>query len=76
MRFKKIPVTSFQDVDYEFYYQLIINRIKTLLLQSDINKEFVFDIRIILLLILMANNSKATGEILQKRPFILIIIYY
>src|SRR5256885_4864708 len=42
MRFKKVPVTSFQDVDYEFYYQLIINGIKTLLLQSDINKEFVF----------------------------------
>src|SRR3954452_23108667 len=32
MRFKKVPVTSFQDVDYEFYYQLIINGIKTLLL--------------------------------------------
>src|SRR2546429_4613983 len=33
---------TFEDVDYEFYYQLIINGIKTLLLQSDINKEFVF----------------------------------
>ena len=42
MRFKKVPVISFQDVDYEFYYQLIINGIKTLLLQSDINKEFIF----------------------------------
>src|SRR5437773_9740697 len=42
IRFKKVPVTSFQDVDYDFYYQLIINGIKTLLLQSDINKEFVF----------------------------------
>src|SRR2546423_9510014 len=42
MRFKKVPVISFQDVDYEFYYQLIINEIKTLLLQSDINKRICF----------------------------------
>lgn len=42
MRFKKVPVASFQDVEYHFYYQPIVNGIKTLLLQSDINKEFVF----------------------------------
>ena len=31
MKFKKILITDFQDVCYDFYYQLIINRIKTLL---------------------------------------------
>ncbi|RIA99633.1 hypothetical protein C1645_811201 [Glomus cerebriforme] len=33
---------SKKDIDYNFYYQLIIHGIKVLLLQSDINKEFVF----------------------------------
>ncbi|CAI2184055.1 14852_t:CDS:1 [Funneliformis geosporum] len=42
MKFKKIPITKFEDVNYEFYYQPIINGIKTLLLQTDINEEFVF----------------------------------
>jgi hypothetical protein len=42
MKFKKVPITNFQDVDYDFHYQPIINGIKTLLLQSDINDEFVF----------------------------------
>jgi hypothetical protein len=41
MKFKKVPITNFQDVDYDFYYQPIINGIKTLLLQPDINEEFV-----------------------------------
>ena len=41
MKFKKVPITNFQDVNYDFYYQLIINGIKTLLLQPDINEEFV-----------------------------------
>ena len=42
MKFKKIAITKFQEVDYEFYYQPIINGIKSLLLQPEINKEFVF----------------------------------
>ncbi|RIA93086.1 hypothetical protein C1645_874284 [Glomus cerebriforme] len=42
MKFKTVPITNFQDIDYNFYYQLIIHRIKVLLLQPDINKEFVF----------------------------------
>ena len=42
MKFKKVPITNFQDTNYNFYYQPIIHGIKVLLLQSDINKEFVF----------------------------------
>ena len=42
MKFKKVPITNFQDIDYSFYYQPIIHRIKVLLLQPDINKEFIF----------------------------------
>src|ERR1044071_8581580 len=45
MKFKTVPITNFQDMDYHFYYQLIIHGIKVLLLQSDINKEFVFKYR-------------------------------
>ena len=43
MKFKKVPITNFQDTNYNFYYQPIIHGIKVLLLQSDINKEFVFE---------------------------------
>ncbi|EXX62175.1 hypothetical protein RirG_164220 [Rhizophagus irregularis DAOM 197198w] len=43
MKFKNVPITNFQEVDYEFYYQPIIHGIKVLLLQSDINNEFVFN---------------------------------
>src|SRR5271163_1002250 len=42
MKFKTAPITNFQDTDYNFYYQLIIHGIKVLLLQSDINEEFIF----------------------------------
>jgi len=42
MKFKKVHITNFQDEDYEFYYQLIIHGIKVLLLQPEINKEFIF----------------------------------
>ena len=42
MKFKKVPITKFQDTDYNFYYQPIIHGVKVLLLQPDINKEFVF----------------------------------
>lgn len=42
MKFKKVSITKFQDVDYEFYYQPIIHGIKTLLLQPEINREFIF----------------------------------
>src|SRR5436190_16228878 len=42
MKFKKTLVTNFQDIDYEFHYQPIIHGIKVLLLQSEINKEFIF----------------------------------
>ena len=42
MKFKKVPITNFQNMDYFFYYQSIIHGIKVLLLQSKINKEFVF----------------------------------
>jgi hypothetical protein len=45
MKFKKAPITKFQDVDYYFYYQPIIHGIKALLLQPDISKEFVFKYR-------------------------------
>jgi hypothetical protein len=45
MKFKTVPITNFQDVDYNFYYQPIIHGIKVLLLQSDINEEFVFKYR-------------------------------
>ena len=42
MKFKKVLITKFQDKDYSFYYQLIIHGIKVLLLQSEMNEEFVF----------------------------------
>ena len=42
MKFKTVPITNFQDIDYNFYYQLIIHGIKVLFLQLDINKEFIF----------------------------------
>ena len=42
MKFKKTPITKFQEVDYELYYQPIINGIKSLLSQPEISKEFVF----------------------------------
>ena len=42
MKFKKVPITNFQDINYEFYYQPIIHGIKVLLLQPEINKEFIF----------------------------------
>ena len=45
MKFKTVPITNFQNMDYHFYYQPIIHGIKVLLLQSDINKEFVFKYR-------------------------------
>ena len=45
MKFKTVPITNFQDTDYLFYYQLIIHGIKVLLLQTDINEEFVFKYR-------------------------------
>lgn len=45
MKFKTVPITNFQDVDYSFYYQPIIHGIKVLLLQSDINQEFVYKYR-------------------------------
>jgi hypothetical protein len=43
MKFKTVSITNFQDTDYHFYYQPIIHGIKVLLLQTDINKEFVFN---------------------------------
>jgi Plavaka transposase len=52
MKFKKVLITKFQDVNYDFYYQPIINGIKTLLLQPDINKGFVFRYQ----------NNKTYGE--------------
>jgi len=45
MKFKTVPITNFQDTDYNFYYQPIIHGIKVLLLQSDINQEFVYKYR-------------------------------
>ena len=45
MKFKTVPITNFQNIDYNFYYQPIIHRIKVLLLQPDINKEFVYKYR-------------------------------
>ena len=42
MKFKNVAVTKFQDVIYEFHYQPIISGIKTLLLQPEINKAFIF----------------------------------
>ena len=42
MKFKKATITNFQGLDYDFYYQPIIHGIKVLLLQPDINEEFVF----------------------------------
>lgn len=54
MKFKKVPITNFQDVEYDFHYQPIINGIKTLLLQPDINKEFVFQYE--------TNTVKTYGE--------------
>lgn len=42
MKFKMVSITNFQETDYEFYYQPIIHGIKVLLLQHDINKEFIF----------------------------------
>jgi hypothetical protein len=45
MKFKTVSITNFQDTDYKFYYQPIIHGIKVLLLQSDINREFVYKYR-------------------------------
>lgn len=45
MKFKTVPITNFQDTDYNFYYQPIIHGIKVLLLQPEINKEFIFKYR-------------------------------
>src|ERR1044072_9400130 len=45
MKFKTVPITNFQDTIYNFYYQLIIHGIKVLLLQSDVNEEFIFKYR-------------------------------
>lgn len=42
MKFKKVPITNFQNTDYFFYYQPMIHGIKILLLQSEISEEFVF----------------------------------
>ena len=45
MKFKTVSITNFEGRDYNFYYQLIIHGIKVLLLQSDINEEFVLKYR-------------------------------
>ena len=45
MKFKTASITNFQDTDYNFYYQPIIHEIKVLLLQSNINEEFIFKYR-------------------------------
>lgn len=45
MKFKTVPITDFQDTTYNFYYQPIIHGIKVLLLQSDVNEEFIFKYR-------------------------------
>ena len=45
MKFKTVPITNFQNIDYNFYYQPIIHGIKVLLLQPDINKEFIYKYR-------------------------------
>ena len=45
MKFKTVPITNFQDTIYNFYYQSIIHGIKVLLLQSDMNEEFIFKYR-------------------------------
>jgi hypothetical protein len=45
MKFKTVPITNFQNRDYNFYYQPIIHGIKVLLLQSNINEKFVFKYR-------------------------------
>lgn len=45
MKFKTVPITNFQDKVYNFYYQPIIHGIKVLLLQPDINQEFVHKYR-------------------------------
>src|SRR5207245_10966189 len=42
MKFKTVPITNFQDTISNFYYQPIIHGIKVLLLQSDMNEEFIF----------------------------------
>jgi len=42
MKFKTVPITNFQNIDYNFYYQPIIHGIKVLLLQPDINNEFIY----------------------------------
>jgi hypothetical protein len=41
MKFKEIPITNFQGVNYNFYYQPIIHAIKALF-QTDITEDFVF----------------------------------
>ena len=45
MKFKTAPITNFQNTVYNFYYQPIIHGIKILLLQPEINEEFVFKYR-------------------------------
>src|SRR5436853_4378823 len=45
MKFKTVPITNFQDTIYNFYYQPIIHGIKVLLLQSNVNEEFIFKYR-------------------------------
>ena len=45
MKFKTVSITDFQDTTYNFYYQPIIHGIKVLLLQSDVNEEFIYKYR-------------------------------
>ncbi len=77
MKFKTVPITNFQDTIYNFYYQLIIHGIKVLLLQSDVNEEFIFKYRN------KDTSFKTYGEQYEsdwwnntQKPFLSTITYY
>jgi hypothetical protein len=75
MKFKKVSITNFQDVDYHFYYQPIINGIKTLFLQPDINEEFVFRYKGNASIKTYDEQYKSNWWCMTKKRFQLIIIY-
>src|SRR5436190_5330573 len=74
---KTVPITNFQDTIYNFYYQPIIHGIKVLLLQSDVNEEFIFKYRN------KDTSFKTYGEQYEsdwwnntQKPFLSTITYY
>ena len=80
MKFKKVPITKFQDTDYNFYYQPIIHGVKVLLPNLILIKNSSLNIKMKMMIYrwvsFMGNNIKANGGMSQKKTFLSIIDYY